>query len=42
MKLIDFLLWLSAGAIIGWIAGWMAKAEHGRRSITPVAIDVSE
>ena len=42
MKLINFILWLSAGAFIGWIAGWMAEAERQRRIVTPVAIDVSE
>ena len=30
MKLMNFILWLTAGAIIGWIAGWMAEAEHSR------------
>jgi len=42
MKLINFLLWLSAGAFIGWFAGWMAEVERRRLSTTPVIIDVSE
>jgi uncharacterized membrane protein YeaQ/YmgE (transglycosylase-associated protein family) len=35
MKLITFILWLSVGASIGWIAGWMAEAQH-RRIVMPV------
>jgi hypothetical protein len=42
MKLINFILWLSAGAFIGWIAGWMAEAERRRLNITPVAIDLPD
>lgn len=30
MKLINFILWLSAGAFIGWMAGRMAEAQRKR------------
>jgi len=30
MNLINFILWLSAGAVIGWFASRMVQAEHGR------------
>lgn len=40
MKLINFIMWLSAGAFVGWIAGRMAEAERRRKSITPVPIGV--
>lgn len=42
MKLTNFILWLSVGAFIGWMAGWMAEVERRRQSVTPVAIDVSD
>lgn len=38
MKLLNFLLWLSAGALVGWIASWMAEAER-RRLVMPVVVD---
>jgi hypothetical protein len=28
MNLINFIVWLSAGAIIGWFASRMVEAEH--------------
>lgn len=28
MNLINFIVWLSAGAVIGWFASWMVRAEH--------------
>ena len=28
MNLINFLVWLSAGAVIGWFARQMVEAEH--------------
>jgi hypothetical protein len=28
MKLINFIVWLSTGAVIGWFAQRMVKAEH--------------
>ncbi len=30
MNLINFVVWLSAGAVIGWFASRMVKAEHRR------------
>ena len=41
MKLTNFILWLSVGAFIGWMAGWMAEVGR-RQSITPVTIDMSD
>lgn len=42
MKLINFILWLSAGALIGWFAGWMAEAERRRIITTPITINQPE
>ena len=28
MNLINFIVWLSTGAVIGWFASRMVKAEH--------------
>jgi hypothetical protein len=28
MNLINFIVWLSAGAVIGWLARGMIKVEH--------------
>jgi hypothetical protein len=30
MNLINFIVWLSVGAVIGWLAGRMVKVEHRR------------
>ena len=30
MELIKFLMWLTAGAVIGWFASQMVKLEHRR------------
>ena len=30
MNLINFIVWLSAGAVIGWFASRMVKVEHRR------------
>jgi len=30
MDLINFIVWLSIGAVIGWFASSMVKAEHKR------------
>jgi len=30
MNLINFIVWLSAGAVIGWFASCMVEAEHRR------------
>lgn len=42
MKLVNFILWLCAGAFIGWFAGWMAETERRRLRETPVSIDPPE
>lgn len=42
MKLINFILWLCAGAFIGWFAGWMAEKERRRLRTNPVAIDLPD
>ena len=37
MDLINFIVWLTAGAVIGWFARRMVTAQHDRRvnKITP-------
>ena len=35
-NLINFIVWLSAGAVIGWLAGRMANLEQ-RRTPKPLA-----
>jgi hypothetical protein len=30
MNLINFIVWLSTGAVIGWFASCMVEAEHRR------------
>jgi hypothetical protein len=35
MKLFNFIVWLSTGAVIGWFAQWMVKTEH-RQTQKPV------
>jgi len=35
MHLINFIVWLSTGAVIGWFASRMVKAEH-KRSYKPL------
>jgi hypothetical protein len=30
MNLINFIVWLCAGAVMGWIARWMVEVEHRR------------
>jgi hypothetical protein len=32
MDLINFIVWLSAGAVIGWFANRMVTAQHQRRA----------
>jgi hypothetical protein len=32
MKLFNFIVWLSTGAVIGWFAQWMIKTEHRQTS----------
>jgi hypothetical protein len=40
MNLINFIVWLSAGAVIGWFASRMVEAER-RRAYKPVPVQVS-
>jgi hypothetical protein len=40
MKLVNFIVWLSAGAVIGWFAQWMVKAEQ-RRTRKPIPVKES-
>ena len=37
MDLINFLVWLTAGAVIGWFAHRMVEVEH-RRAYKPIVI----
>jgi hypothetical protein len=34
MKLINFIIWLSAGAVIGWIASRMVRLESPQKPVT--------
>jgi len=36
MNLVNFIVWLSAGAVIGWFASRMVKVEH-RRTHKPMS-----
>jgi hypothetical protein len=35
MDLINFVVWLTAGAVIGWFANRMVTAQHRRRADKP-------
>jgi len=35
MDLINFIVWLTAGAVIGWFSHRMITAQHGRRADKP-------
>ena len=35
MDLINFIVWLTAGAVIGWFAKRMVTAQHDRRANKP-------
>jgi hypothetical protein len=35
MELINFIVWLTAGAVIGWFANRMVTAQHRRREDKP-------
>jgi hypothetical protein len=35
MDLVNFIVWLTAGAVIGWFANRMVKAQHKRRADKP-------
>jgi len=37
MDLINFIVWLTAGAVIGWFANRMVMAQHGRRADKPTS-----
>jgi hypothetical protein len=38
MNLINFIVWLSTGAVIGWLASRMVESEH-RRTHKPVHVE---
>jgi len=38
MKLINFIVWLSAGAVVGWFAQRMVELEQ-RRTRKPVPVE---
>jgi len=40
MNLLNFIVWLSAGAVIGWFARNMVEVEH-RRTYKPMSEKVS-
>jgi hypothetical protein len=43
MELIKFILWLTAGAVIGWFASQIVTTEHGwTREPTAVEVPSSE
>jgi uncharacterized membrane protein YeaQ/YmgE (transglycosylase-associated protein family) len=43
MELIKFILWLIAGAVIGWFASRIVTAEHGwTRKSMPTKVSSSE
>ena len=35
MDLVNFIVWLTAGAVVGWFANRMVKAQHVRRVARP-------
>ena len=35
MDLVNFIVWLTAGAVVGWFANRMVKAQHERRAEKP-------
>lgn len=40
MNLINFIVWLSAGAVVGWFASRMIQAEQ-KRKFRPIPNEVS-
>jgi uncharacterized membrane protein YeaQ/YmgE (transglycosylase-associated protein family) len=44
MELMKFILWLTAGAVVGWFASRIVTAENGwnHKPVLPVKIDISE
>ncbi len=41
MDLINFIVWLTAGAVIGWFAKRMVTAQHDRRAAKPTPCEDS-
>ena len=39
MDLINFIVWLTAGAVIGWFSDRMITAQHDRRANKPIPSD---
>ena len=35
LEMINFIVWLTAGAVIGWFANRMITAQHERRAVIP-------
>jgi hypothetical protein len=35
MDLVNFIVWLTAGAVVGWFANRMVKAQHVQRADKP-------
>ncbi len=42
MKLSNFIIWLSVGAFVGWIASWMSAAERRRLVVKTVPASDSD
>lgn len=40
MNLINFIVWLSAGAVVGWFASRMIQAEQ-KRKFRPIPSEIS-
>lgn len=40
MDLINFVVWLTVGAVIGWFAKRMTTAQHDRRAAKPTPTEV--
>jgi len=41
MDLINFIVWLTVGAVIGWFAKRMMTAQHDRRAVKPTPSEES-
>ena len=42
MRLFSFLVWLTTGALVGWMASKMVSAENMRRQKQVLALDDSD
>jgi uncharacterized protein involved in response to NO len=42
MKLTSLILWLTVGAIVGWIASWMAEVERRHAGVNPIPVENME